>query len=124
MNRNHLIIVLIFIIIASVSCNDSTDKNSENNVLNVTIHNTETYQHDTGISGDEDGVSIIVQAKHCDLSEIVRNADTNWSAVYRYKPQSGFIGTDCVEIEISTGSDGASKPTNVEVIKINIKVVF
>ena len=72
--------------------------------------------------GDEEGVAIVRQADHFEISEMVRNAETNWEAVYRYKAKSGFRGVDFVEIQLSSGSDGASPPTKIELIKIQMTI--
>ncbi len=121
MKKYQFSLLVSFIIIA-ISCNNATDSNSDEDTITVAAKNTEVYEYKTGISGDEEGASIIAQAKHFEISDIVRNADTRWEAVYKYKAKSGYIGTDYVEIEISTGSDGASPPTNIEIIKIKILV--
>jgi hypothetical protein len=83
----------------------------------VYLKNTETFQYRT-VGGDEDGATISVQAEHYSISEIRRDAATNWYAVYVYQPAAGFVGEDHAEIEVHTGSDGASAPTNIK------KVVF
>lgn len=75
----------------------------------VSLKNTETFEYPT-VGGDEEGARISVQAKHYSISEIRRGPATNWVAVYVYQPLAGFVGTDSVEIEILTGSDGASPP--------------
>jgi len=36
--------------------------------------------------------------------------------VYIYQPKTGYIGTDYAEIEIQSGSDGASPPTNIRTV--------
>ena len=77
---------------------------------------------DSPIPDDADGASIIVQAKHYEVSDIIRNVDTNWEAVYKYKPRPGFIGTDYVELELSTGSDGTTPPTKIEIVKLKFIV--
>lgn len=110
------------LLILTVSCNILNDSGIEESTIAISIQNSETYEYRTGIAGDEDGASILHQAKHFVVSDIVRNAETFWEAVYIYKPKPGFHGTDYVEIELSTGSDGASPPTNVEVVKIIIQV--
>jgi hypothetical protein len=80
--------------------------------LSVSLKNTETYQYPT-VSGDEEGARILTQARHYSISEIRRNAETNWVAVYVYRPAAGFVGADYAEVEILSGSDGASAPTSV-----------
>jgi hypothetical protein len=113
---------ILCLLILFISCENSTDSNIEEFTTSVSIKNTETYQYRTGISGDEEGAAIKLQAKHYFISDIVRNADTKWEAVYVYMPKPFYTGTDYVELELSTGSDGASPPTNIEIIKIRIIV--
>jgi len=103
-----------------IQCNGTSVSQDDNQA--VLLNNSETYEFRTGIGGDEEGASIKLQAQNYEISEIIRNAETNWEAVYRYKPKAGFTGTDYVELELSTGSDGASPPTKIEVIKINFQV--
>lgn len=114
------ILCIIFLLI--YSCNNATDSQEYENTITISIKKSEIYNYKTGIIGDEDGASIIVQAKYYEISDIVRNVDTNWEAVYKYKPRTGFVGTDYVELKLSTGSDGVNPPTNVEIIKIKIVV--
>lgn len=66
------------------------------------------YKYDFHISGDEEGATIVFQAKHYAISEIIRNENTNWSIVYHYKSEVGFIGKDSVTIETCTGGDGTN----------------
>lgn len=73
------------------------------------------------MGGDEDGAAIVSQAHHYAVSEIRRNAQTNWVAVYIYQPALGFVGSDHVELEVRTGSDGAS-PGNVKRIAFSFQV--
>jgi hypothetical protein len=105
-----------------ISCENKTEPEINNVDVDVTIKNSEVYEYNTGISGDEEGVSIKTQAKNFEISDIVRNASTRFEAVYRYKPKAGFIGADYIELEIITGSDGASLPKNEKSIKILIHV--
>jgi hypothetical protein len=113
---------ILCFLICSISCESTTDSNIEEFTTSVTIKDSETYEYRTGISGDEEGASIKVQAKHYVVSDIYRNADTNWEAVYVYRAKPFFSGTDYVELELSTGSSGASPPTKIEIIKIKIQV--
>lgn len=80
---------------------------TEVETVRVSLKNTETYSYPT-VSGDEEGARISIQAKHYSISEIRRDAETNWVAMYFYRPAPGFVGTDYVEVELRTGSDGAS----------------
>lgn len=81
----------------------------------VYLKNTETFQYRT-VGGDEEGATISVQAAHYSISEIRRDAATDWYAVYVYRPVAGFVGEDHAEVEVQTGSDGASAPTNIKKI--------
>ena len=72
--------------------------------------------------GDEDGMGITVDAINAEISEIVRNQDTEWRPVYRYKPEAGFKGVDAVTLEIRRGSDGASPPTDITTVNLSFVV--
>jgi hypothetical protein len=82
-------------------------------VVNVSLSNSELYQFPT-VGGDEEGARISIQAKHHSVSEIRRSAATDFVAVYVYQAAPGFVGSDDAEIEVLTGSDGASAPTNIK----------
>ena len=112
----------VFYLLIFISLVVACDEDPSYNEINVEISNSELYQYPT-VGGDEDGASIKTQAKHFDVSEIRRNAETDYVATYTYKSQPDFIGNDFVEIEILTGSDGASPPTNSEIIKINFTII-
>ena len=114
---------LLQICLSFILLNCSTNNSPVNDEINVQILNSEVYEYKTGISGDEEGASIKKQAQHFEISDIFRNSETGWEAVYRYKPESNFIGFDYVELEIETGSDGASPSSKIELIKITIEVV-
>ena len=112
-------LVIIFVL---CSCDDK-DLIYSHDELDVTLRNTEQYEYNTKIAGDEEGANIITQAKHFEISEIVRDLSTSWIAVYKYKPESNFIGKDFVEIETQRGSDGESPPIKIAFIKINFTVI-
>ena len=112
------LVLLVVCFFLGTACNSSTDPEIERESLTVTIKNSEIYTYNTGIGGDEEGATISRQANHFEVSDIIRNADTMWQAVYTYKAKSGFSGVDYVELKLSRGSDGASPPTDIEIIKI------
>jgi hypothetical protein len=89
--------------------------------ITVSLKNTETYQYPT-VGGDEDGARIVTQPQHYTISEIRRNAGTDWVAVYVYQPLAGFVGSDYAVLEVFTGSDGASPPTHIERIAFDFRV--
>jgi hypothetical protein len=109
--------VLVPLILAVPAC---TDPNALE-IVSVSLKNTETYQYPT-VGGDEEGAGITTQAKHYSISEIRRNAETNWVATYVYQPAAGFVGSDDAEIEIVSGSDGASPPTNIRRVAFRFAV--
>jgi hypothetical protein len=87
----------------------------------VTLRNTERYEHRT-VGGDEEGAQIVVQPKHSSLSEIRRDRETLWTAVYFYQPAAGYVGSDYAELLLSTGSDGASAPTTFTRVRIHFTI--
>ncbi len=104
-------IVKIFLaaIILLICWNCETDEiQISNSPSEITLKNNAEYNHDFNISGDEEGVTIIKQAKHYSVSELIRNQNTNWSVVYHYKPESGYVGKDSVTFETCTGGDGTT----------------
>ena len=109
--RRHIVVacVLLLPVVNVQGCRKSNPVET----VSVSLKNTETYQYPT-VGGDEEGARISVQANHYSTSEIRRNAETNWVAVYVYRPAAGFVGSDYAEIEILTGSAGASSPTSVK----------
>jgi hypothetical protein len=122
MLKGKLIVVIILVVAGSISCEDSSeiiDKDS----MDIQLSKNQSYEYNTLIGGDEEGASISIQAKHFDISEIVRDSTTNYMAIYRYKPAMDYVGTDSVEIKTSTGSDGASPPTHIEYLTINFTIL-
>ena len=89
--------------------------------IKATVKNSEEYEYRTGFGGDEQGASIKVQAGHFEKSEIVRDASTGFEPVYKYKPKSGYVGKDSVELElveheIGSGPDDPGKTTKTGVV--------
>jgi hypothetical protein len=105
--------LLLTLLISALGCG----KSYTTETVNVTLKNTETYEYPT-VGGEEEGARVSAQASHFSVSEIRRDSATNWVAVYVYRPATGFVGSDRSEVEILTGSDGGSAPSNVK------KVVF
>jgi hypothetical protein len=109
------------ILIPLAVCLQACRNSSRLETINVSLASAETYQYPT-VGGDEDGARISTQAKHYSISEIRRNAATNWVATYVYQPLAGFVGADSVGLEILTGSDGASPPMNVKRVQIHFLI--
>jgi len=125
MNKLYLIRAAFFACLLFSNCDKTEDKllNETHSVVQVDLQVNEQYQYDTRISGDEEGADISTQASHFEISEIIRNESTNFSAVYKYKPELDYTGMDEVEIMLSTGSDGASPSTSFEFIKITFNIL-
>lgn len=100
--------ILVAMLPLIAACNDAVTVE----YVTVSLASGQTYTYPT-VSGDEEGARISTQARHFSVSEIRRDAGTNWVATFVYQPAVGFVGTDRAAIEILTGSDGASPPTNV-----------
>lgn len=110
------------LLLFTFSCQSTTDPHAEEEIEKGSINNSELFAYQTGISGDEELATITKQPEHSETSKIVRDSTTNWEAVYKYKPKSGFQGTDHVELKLGTGSDGANQNTDIRFIKIEITV--
>lgn len=108
----------MFVVLASSACQAAPDAEE----LAATLRGAETFQLDL-VTGDEDGARIVEQARHFAVSEIRRDAGTNWSARYVYAPAPGFVGEDRVQLEVLTGSDGASAPTRRRRIIVRFAVL-
>ena len=91
-------VVFVVGLVALIGCSPYPSLDSDKDIT-VAIKNSGVYEHDLGMSGDEEGASIKRQASHFTVSEIVRDSTTNWSPVYRYQPSKGYVGTDSVEIQ-------------------------
>ena len=115
--RRIAIALLLVATVASSSC----DRSSDAETVEVALRTSETYQFAMA-TGDEDGARILSQAVHFSVSEIRRDSTTNWSALYVYAPAAGFLGEDSVQLEITTGSDGASAPTRRKRVTIRFSV--
>lgn len=105
------------LVLHSPACTNSNAQET----ITISLRNTETYQYPT-VSGGEERARISIQAQHYSISEIRRNAATNWVATYVYQSGIGFEGSDSVGLEILTGSDGASPPMNIEKVLIRFAV--
>ena len=118
----HVLLLISFILITS--CKLNTDPVAAEDILEITINNSQTYEYTISANsvGDEDGMFILNQAKHFQVSEILRDATTNYLPLYRYQPKPGFSGNDTVIIQEETGSDGAGPPADIRRTRINFIV--
>jgi hypothetical protein len=110
-------VALVLIGVHAQGCSDTVRVET----IRVSLQSGQIYQFPT-VGGDEEGARIVTQPKHYSISEIRRDAETNWVATFVYQPAAGFVGSDYAEIEILTGSDGASPPTNVRKVAFQFDV--
>ncbi|SMO82272.1 hypothetical protein [Gracilimonas mengyeensis] len=122
MKTLNIICSTVVLLLLLVGCQNATDSNVNEETIRVSINPSEVFEYQTGISGDEEGATIVQQPEHYEISTMLRDSSTDWEAVYRYKPESGFKGTDEVELKLATGSDGESPNTNIKHINIEITV--
>ncbi|MBU0473816.1 MAG: hypothetical protein KKF62_06590 [Bacteroidetes bacterium] len=69
-------------------------------------------------TGGEDGAIIKTQAEHFEVSEIKRNSNTDYNAIYSYKPKVNYVGYDFVEIEILPDVIPIDEPSISRKVKI------
>ena len=103
------------------NCSKNDEPENFDSELNITISNSDNYELDLMISGDEEGATIKTQAQHFQKSELIRDSSTNWSTVYRYTPLSNYTGIDFVEIETCTGGESTGC-SNVDIVRINFTI--
>ena len=107
-------------ILSLTNCNKEETENLVSEI-EVTINNSDDYELDLMISGDEEGATIKTQAQHFQKSELIRDANTNWSVVYKYEPLPNYTGTDFVEIETCSGGESTGC-SSVETVRINFTI--
>ena len=112
--------LLIISAIVIWSCDSETIPN-DNNSNEISLKSSEEYRYDFNITGDEEGVTIKIEATHYEISEIIRDQTTNWSVVYHYKPEQGFTGKDSVTIETCTGGTGVNC-TEIHQVKLYFNI--
>jgi len=117
------ILKLSFIAICILSLTNCNKEETENLVseIDVTINNSDDYEIDLMISGDEEGATIKTQAQHFQKSELIRDSSTNWSVVYQYEPLPNYTGMDFVEIETCTGGESTGC-SNFDIVRINFNI--
>lgn len=111
MKRLLRIAVLLPVCTVSIAC----DERVRTETISVSLSNTEIFNYST-VGGDEEGARIAHQPRHAVISEIRRGPETRWVATYVYQPEPGYIGSDHAQLEIFTGSSGASPPDIQELL--------
>ncbi|HOX82634.1 MAG TPA: hypothetical protein PLJ60_03910 [Chryseolinea sp.] len=113
------IFILFFLFALMVGCEDEKTDNSTSDTINVILKNTDTYLHDFGLMGIEDGATIKIEAQHAASSSMSRNNMNR--LIYNYQPKGNFTGNDKVQIEqcLSPG-DASCYATTVTTINFTI----
>ena len=123
LNVKKILRLSLILIFSSLLTNCSKNDELENIdiELNITITNSDNYELDLMISGDEEGATIRTQSQFFQKSKLVRDSSTNWSVVYKYESLSNYTGMDFVEIETCTGGNSTGC-SNIEILRINFIV--
>lgn len=87
--------LLLFALIFTFGCSDSPTETPDSVIkitdsdLSVELSKNEICEYicTTG----EEGATIKTQAKNFKISEINRNFETGYSAIYRYKPKTNYV---------------------------------
>lgn len=89
--------------------------------MDIELVKNELFVFDTKNSGDEEGGRIISQAEHFLLSELGSD-DSTFQLLYKYHPETDYVGKDAVQLELSSGSDGSSPSNHFEYVTINFLI--
>src|SRR5262245_21854151 len=81
--------LIVGILAVTAGCADEPSTRT----ISATLQPGQLFEY-SAVSGDEDGATLVVQARHAAVSEIRRSAQTNWAAVYVYRPEDQYSGTD------------------------------
>jgi len=117
-------IVLLFVLVSLVLSCSKEDNNIDSRVIEITVNlsNSETYEYVLGQFAENDIAEILSQASHYTISEIVITQNLGFS-IYKYKPQTGFIGEDYVELSSEKLIDEETNEIEERTIKLTFKVI-
>lgn len=110
-------ILILCLSFSLLSCSGDDDTNTLVKEENITLKNTEKYEYNMGSFGDEEGVRILKQARHFEISELVRD-EVTFEMIYKYKPETGYTGTDMVELQRIAYDVSTGKTSSSDVVKI------
>jgi hypothetical protein len=121
MKQLFLFIVLLILVSCSKINEGFNGKVVHTAIQNqIEIRTGETLIVNLGNFGDEEGVSIISDARKAKISTVIRMINSN-SIIYEYIPTDSFVGKDSVGLLINRGSDGAGAGmTETARIQINV----
>jgi len=120
--RKDLVGLSLAVVLGLSACQDvGQDPTPAVQVIDVQLQNAATYEYPT-VGGDEEGALISRQAQHYSVSEIRRNASTNWVCIYVYQAQTGYVGSDFVELEIHTNKVRTSEHAGVSKLRLQFTI--
>lgn len=93
----------------------------EKGTLQATVVAGQVYELKLNACGDEESARILSAPKHAELSEIIRNAQSDFCPLYRYRSKKDFRGTERMVLETCTG--GAITCTQLDTIVLQLQVV-
>ena len=122
-----LTILILATLLIIFGCNDDSINQSTESIIKInntekTIELSDNQICEYIATRGEDGATIKTQAKHFEISEINRNSETGYAAIYRYKPETNYVGYDFVEIEIMSDVVPFDEPYIGKTVKIEFFV--
>lgn len=119
--------IILMALSVLISCSKDDDREPKSTTLVFTptasISNSQDLRYGLGAFGDPELTRIVYQAENAEFSELVEHPETG-EIFYYYKPKSGFIGRDYVQIQTESGPLGSPESTPVIIAKITIEVSF
>lgn len=94
---------------------------SEKGWIQATVASGELFELKLNACGDEESVRILSAPKNSELSEIVRNAESGFCPLYRYRSKKDFRGTERIVLETCTG--GTLQCTELDTLTLELKVI-
>lgn len=115
---------VLFFVLMSLVLSCSKEGNNNDRVIEITINlsNSETYEYVLGQFEENDITEIVSQASHYTISEIVITQNLGFS-IYKYKPQTGFVGEDYVELSSEKLINEETNEIEARTIKLTFKVI-
>lgn len=127
MKRLFFLPLFFIVFTLIVSCSNDDDREPKSTTLiftpSASITNSQDLRYGLGAFGDPELTRIVYQAENAEVSELVEHPETG-EIYYYYKPKSGFIGRDYVQIQTETGPLGSPDSSPVIIAKITIEVSF
>ncbi len=113
------ILTTVFVCTLLLGCGDEKmPSQNGDEIMHVTLKNTEIYNYDLGSIGIEEGGSLLIEPQHASVSTLSRDSESH--LIYSYQSESGFAGTDKVQIEICHSVGSGCSATELVTIHFTI----